>query len=95
MAVKHAGRGEGDFVSNDRPVSCAVSQSAAIAIRGVDKVEVLRHAAIAYRILHRWPREPAAAGTDDECLFVMFVKGMLRGDVCAVLKNDIHNRAVL
>lgn len=95
MAMKHASGRESDLVSNDCPISSAISESATVSIGWIDEIEVLRHAALANCILDRWPREATSSSADDESLVVVLVEWVLRSDIGTILEDDVHDGAIL
>lgn len=94
VAVQHARRREGDVVPDDGPVARLVPQAAAVPERRVDKVKVFRLPAVADGLVDVGPEEPARAGADDEGLVVVLVERVLRGDIGAVLEDDVDDGAV-
>lgn len=94
MAMQHARRRKGDIVSYHRPVAGLVAQTASVAERRVDKVEVVRLAAIVDGFVDACPGEPACAGADDVGLVVVLVEGVLGSDISTVLEDDVDDGAI-
>lgn len=94
VAMQHARSREGDVVPDHGPVARLVAQAAPVAQGRVDEVEVSPLPAEADGLVDAGPGEPAVARADDVGLVVVLVERVLRGDVGAVLEDDVDDGPV-